>query len=89
LIPTVLAMPPIDLAFIEATFEEGPVGAKNLAEPVMIASAPPLAKARVHASGFRRRPRPLSQESRVLEGSRCFDPVHASAESGRRDVDHA
>lgn len=66
LIPTVQDMPPIEMTFIEQPFEYGPFGAKNLAEPVMIATAPALANALAQASGVRRRHLPLTYEQRLL-----------------------
>ncbi len=66
LIPTALDMPPIEMAFIEQPFEQGPFGAKNLAEPVMIGTAPALANALAQASGKRRRALPLTHEQRLL-----------------------
>ena len=66
LIPTSLDVPPVEMKFIEEPFKEGPFGARNLAEPVMIATAPALANALAQASGSRRRALPLTHEQRVL-----------------------
>ncbi len=66
LIPTALDIPPIEMTFIETPFAAGPFGAKNLAEPVMIATAPALANALAQASGIRHRRLPLTLEQRLL-----------------------
>jgi CO/xanthine dehydrogenase Mo-binding subunit len=66
LIPTALDVPPVESAFIETAFPLGPFGAKNLAEPVMIATAPAIANALAQASGVRRRKVPLTPESLLL-----------------------
>jgi len=52
-IPNALDVPDIDTSFIETRLENGPFGAKNLAEPVMIATAPAIANAVFHATGVR------------------------------------
>jgi len=52
-IPNALEVPEIETHFIESRLEEGPFGAKNLAEPVMIATAPAIANAVFHATGVR------------------------------------
>jgi len=58
-IPTALDVPEIDLTFIESTLPEGPYGAKNIAEPVMIATAPAIVNAIYHATGVRLRDLPV------------------------------
>ncbi len=52
-IPTTLDMPEFETTFIETNLPEGPFGAKNLAEPVMISTAPAIANAVFHATGIR------------------------------------
>ncbi|MGQ9849489.1 MAG: molybdopterin-dependent oxidoreductase [Aggregatilineaceae bacterium] len=66
-IPSVLDMPVIEATFIESRFEDGPYGAKNLAEPTMIATAPAILNAIYQATGVRRRRLPLTPE-RLLHG---------------------
>ncbi len=63
LLPTARDVPEIASAFLETDFDEGPYGAKNLAEPVMIATAPAIANAIFQATGKRHRiiPMPLEQ----------------------------
>jgi CO/xanthine dehydrogenase Mo-binding subunit len=61
-IPTALDMPEIETHFVRTHLPEGPFGAKNLAEPVMIATAPAVANAIFHASGVRCRDFPISAE---------------------------
>ncbi len=68
LIPTAVDVPEIAAHFVETTWERGPFGAKNLAEPVMIPTAPALLNAVAHATGRRLRESPASLE-RVLLGS--------------------
>jgi CO/xanthine dehydrogenase Mo-binding subunit len=58
-IPSALDVPEIETHFVETTLQEGPFGAKNLAEPVMIAIAPAIANAVFHATGVRCRDFPI------------------------------
>jgi CO/xanthine dehydrogenase Mo-binding subunit len=67
LIPTSLDVPEIEATYIESDFPEGPYGAKNLAEPVLVATAPAIANAVFHATGVRHHTLPLTLE-RVLLG---------------------
>jgi CO/xanthine dehydrogenase Mo-binding subunit len=67
LIPTSLDVPEIEATYIESEFPEGPYGAKNLAEPVLVATAPAIANAVFHATGVRHHTLPLTLE-RVLLG---------------------
>jgi CO/xanthine dehydrogenase Mo-binding subunit len=67
MIPTSLDMPEIEATFLESEFAEGPYGAKNLAEPVLVATAPAIANAVFHATGVRHHTLPLTLE-RVLLG---------------------
>lgn len=52
-IPRAVDVPEIEATFIETTLHEGPFGAKNMAEPVMVGTAPALANAVFHATGVR------------------------------------
>jgi CO/xanthine dehydrogenase Mo-binding subunit len=52
-IPNALEVPEIETHFIDSRLTEGPFGAKNLAEPVMIATAPAIANAVYQATGIR------------------------------------
>jgi CO/xanthine dehydrogenase Mo-binding subunit len=67
LIPTALDIPPVEATFIEVPFAEGPYGAKNMAEPLLIAAAPAVANAIFQATGQRLRALPMTME-RVLLG---------------------
>lgn len=61
-IPNALEVPDIDTTFIETRLKEGPFGAKNLAEPVMIATAPAIANAVFQATGVRAYRLPIRAE---------------------------
>ena len=74
LIPTALDMPAVKGTFIETHFKEGPYGAKNLAEPMMIGIAPAIANAAFQATGVRNRVTPLSYEQ-VLLGHDLTQPA--------------
>ena len=67
LIPTSLDVPEIGAEFVEAPFSKGPYGAKNVAEPAMVPSAPAILNAIAHATGRRIRTLPANLE-RVLLG---------------------
>ncbi len=67
LIPTALDVPEIEGQFIETDFPTGPYGAKNMAEPLLIATAPAIANAIFHATGTRHHELPLTLE-RVFLG---------------------
>lgn len=58
-VPRSKDVPEIEGAYIETYLPEGPYGAKNLAEPVMIGTAPAIANAFAHATGVRVRGFPL------------------------------
>lgn len=66
LIPTAHDVPEIEATYIETQFDGGPFGAKNLAEPVMIATAPAILNAVFHATGVRHRTLPLTLEQALL-----------------------
>ena len=59
-IPTALDMPEVEVNLIETNFPEGPFGAKNIAEPALIATLPAIANAVFHATGVRCREFPIS-----------------------------
>ncbi len=67
LIPTAVDVPDIVGYFVEKPFKDGPFGAKNLAEPSMVPTAPAILNAIYHATGQRIRHLPASLE-RVLLG---------------------
>ena len=67
LIPTSVDVPEITVQFAEAPFSKGPYGAKNIAEPSMVPSAPAILNAIYHATGRRVRDLPANLE-RVLLG---------------------
>ncbi len=58
-IPTALQTPEIELTYLDSIQPEGPFGAKGLAEPTMVATAPAIANAVYQASGQRLRSFPL------------------------------
>jgi CO/xanthine dehydrogenase Mo-binding subunit/aerobic-type carbon monoxide dehydrogenase small subunit (CoxS/CutS family) len=63
-IPRAIDAPDIDAAYIQTTLREGPFGAKNLAEPVMVGAAPAIANAVFQATGQRVRSLPVVLRSR-------------------------
>jgi CO/xanthine dehydrogenase Mo-binding subunit len=64
-IPRANDVPEIEGVYIETHLPEGPYGAKNLAEPVMIGAAPAIANAFAHATGVRVRTFPLPNLSQL------------------------
>jgi CO/xanthine dehydrogenase Mo-binding subunit len=60
-------VPEIAVQFAEAPFSHGPCGAKDIAEPSMVPSAPAVLNAIYHATGRRVRDLPANLE-RVLLG---------------------
>ncbi len=58
-IPRATDVPEIEGTYIRTSHPQGPYGAKNLAEPVMIATAPAIANAFYQATGHRVRTLPL------------------------------
>lgn len=67
LIPTSVDVPEITGCFIESPYSHGPYGAKNIAEPSLVPTAPAIANAIAHATGRRVRELPMNLE-RVLLG---------------------
>jgi CO/xanthine dehydrogenase Mo-binding subunit len=65
-IPRAIEVPEIIVHFLDAELELGPYGAKNMAEPVMIATAPAIVNAIYQATGVRIRRLPV--ERRLLIG---------------------
>ncbi len=66
LIPTAIDMPEIQGDFVEAQFSQGPFGAKNIAEPAMVPTAPAILNAIAQATGRRVRNLPANLERVVL-----------------------
>lgn len=66
MIPTSADMPNIKATYIQTEYPDGPYGAKNLAEPVMIATAPAISNALYQATGIRQRVLPLTLEQMLL-----------------------
>ncbi len=54
-------MPEIEATFIQTTLHEGPYGAKNMAEPVMMATAPAIVNAVFNATGTQWRSIPVGK----------------------------
>ncbi|MAT41221.1 MAG: hypothetical protein CL609_02690 [Anaerolineaceae bacterium] len=77
LIPTALDMPEMDIKFVQVSFETGPYGAKNMAEPTMIAIAPAIANALYQATHQRHNVIPLTVE-RLATG---IEPVRKASPS--------
>ena len=67
-IPSSLDVPPMDGHFIQYDHPDGPFGALNLAEPMMIPTAPAIANAIFQATGKRWRTFPLTPKV-ILTGS--------------------
>jgi len=69
-LPTVLDMPPIEPIIIETDDPAGPFGAKGMAEPACIPTAPAIANAVYDAVGVRIRDLPITPEKvlRALRG---------------------
>jgi CO/xanthine dehydrogenase Mo-binding subunit len=61
-IPTSMDVPEIEVKFVETVFSDGPYGAKNFAEPVMIATAPAIVNAVFQATGVRFRQLPINSD---------------------------
>ena len=74
-IPTALDIPKIDIQFIETDDPNGPFGAKGLAEPSLIPTAPAIVNAIYDAIGVRFSELPVTQEKiqKALKEKRsCF-----------------
>jgi CO/xanthine dehydrogenase Mo-binding subunit len=67
-IPSARDIPPIDGNFIQYDHPDGPYGALNLAEPMLISTAPAIANAIFQATGKRWRTIPLTPQV-ILNGS--------------------
>ena len=78
LIPTALDMPDIHVKFVETNDPIGPYGAKNIAEPCLVPTAPAIANAITHATGKRIRELPANLE-RVLLGHDLYRPGDTEA----------
>ncbi len=68
LIPSSMDVPEITVQFVESAYSHGPYGAKNIAEPAMVPTAPAIANAIAHATGRRVRALPMSLERVLLDG---------------------
>jgi CO/xanthine dehydrogenase Mo-binding subunit len=73
LIPTAMDVPEIQVAFIDTHSSIGPFGAKNIAEPALVPTAPAILNASAHATGKRIRELPANLE-RVLLGHDLHRP---------------
>jgi CO/xanthine dehydrogenase Mo-binding subunit len=62
-VPRAMDVPEIEGTYIQTYEADGPYGAKNLAEPVMIATAPAIANAYYQATGHRVHGFPLPRDS--------------------------
>ncbi|MGO8942467.1 MAG: hypothetical protein ACLQJ7_02170 [Syntrophobacteraceae bacterium] len=60
-------MPPSEVAHIDTYEPEGPMGAKEAGEELAIPTAPAIAEAVFHATGFRCRDLPVTPE-KILYG---------------------
>jgi CO/xanthine dehydrogenase Mo-binding subunit len=61
-LPTVHDMPEVELTYLDTLQPEGPFGAKGLAEPALISTAPAIANAVFQATGQRCRTIPLATQ---------------------------
>ncbi|MEW5960297.1 MAG: molybdopterin cofactor-binding domain-containing protein, partial [Chloroflexota bacterium] len=66
LIPTAVDVPEITGLLVEKPLSNGPFGAKNIAEPVMVSVAPAIVNAIAHATGRRVRDLPANLEQVLL-----------------------
>lgn len=66
LIPTSMDVPDMTARFVETHFSPGPYGAKNIAEPAMVPTAPAIVNAIYHATGRRIRVLPADLERVAL-----------------------
>ncbi len=78
LLPTALDVPDIKTAFVESNFSVGPYGAKNIAEPAMVPTAPATLNAIAHATGRHIRDLPANLE-RLLLGHDLYKPGSSTA----------
>ncbi len=80
-LPRATDAPDIDAAYIQTTLREGPFGAKNLAEPVMIGAPPAIANAVFQATGQRVWTLPVTVHVRNY----AWQDVHKIVHQERRD----
>ncbi|MCX8198723.1 MAG: xanthine dehydrogenase family protein molybdopterin-binding subunit [Sulfolobales archaeon] len=66
-IPTIRDAPQIAVAFIESGYRQGPLGAKGLGEPSIVAVAPSIANAVSHATGVQFTEIPLTPHRVFIE----------------------
>lgn len=78
LIPTSMDVPHMEAVFVETQSSIGPYGAKNIAEPAMVPTAPAILNAIAYATGRRIRDLPANLE-RVLLGHDLRKPGGSEA----------
>jgi CO/xanthine dehydrogenase Mo-binding subunit len=78
-VPTSMDIPEIHTVFVETDDSIGPYGAKNLAEPAMVPTAPAILNAIAHATGCRIYDLPADLE-RVLLGRSLQKPADHTTE---------
>jgi len=78
LIPTAMDVPDIHVTFLETNDPIGPHGAKNIAEPALVPTAPAILNAIAHATGRRIRELPANLE-RILLGHDLHRPAGSEA----------
>ncbi len=61
-LPTILDISPMNIIMVESNDPVGPYGAKGVAEPALVATAPALANAIYHAVGVRIRSLPITPQ---------------------------
>lgn len=83
LIPTAVDVPEIEAVLVEKPLSHGPFGAKNMAEPTMVPTAPAILNAIAHALGRRIRDLPANLE-RVALGHNLRQP--GSGEAAQRGL---
>ena len=88
LIPTAVDMPPVTVDFVEDELPYGPFGAKNVAEPPMVPTAPAILNAIYHATGRRIRHLPATLE-RVLLGHDLRNSVVTLCQDGAGETGYS
>lgn len=79
LIPTVMDVPPMDVAIVEVPDPTGPFGAKGVGEPSLLPTAPAIVNAIYDAIGVRIRELPVTAE-RILHALRERDRAGETGE---------
>jgi len=88
LIPTAADMPPVTVEFVEEPLPQGPFGAKNVAEPSVVPTAPAILNAIYQACGRRLRHLPATLE-RVLLGHDLRDSVVTACRENAGEVGYS